>query len=223
MAAGSSLHPASVRRLRKCHLGNPALTSSLQPLRHAFAIEAGRLASDCGRRQVLKCIDVDGSEQAAIDLAGDQGNVLALIADVKRGSLRCKRVSGNQCGVTDPYFQSGAWVGRPDTGVSHAKNAGAGARGNRRRARFLRPVEREGNVATLALSGNQHANSWEGGKGLRMACKRIVGTAVDDPPAAAGSAPSRQVRYHFALCGRDPAVILPWICRNANQGFCAYV
>ncbi|MFV0370839.1 MAG: hypothetical protein ACK5JI_04255, partial [Azonexus sp.] len=63
----------------------------------------------------------------------------------------------------------------------------------------------------------------EGGKGLRMACKRIAGTAVDDPPAAAGSAPIRQVRYHFALCGRDPAVILPWICRNANQGFCAYV
>lgn len=89
-----------------------------------------------------------------LDQAGDNRHDAATGADVEVRRLRTEYVFAHARRVLDAHIEGTRWAGRPHAAVLGAERAGARPGRNLRGLRL--PVEREGNVAAVAASVDEH-------------------------------------------------------------------
>lgn len=136
------------------HIGNPVPLTPGQSISFAFTVERRRAPAQQRGLHVLKRVDADDRVEAPLDKAGDDRHDAATGADVEVRRLCAEHVLAHARRVLDAYLERSRRTGGPHAAVLGAERAGACPGRDLRGLRL--PVEREGDVAAMAASVDEH-------------------------------------------------------------------
>src|SRR5215831_10151657 len=153
-SANSLVRPAGLSA--EADIGNPVALPAREARLDILAFERSGRAAKPRRVDIFQRVDAHDRIEAIVDLAGDQWDCTATRADMEGRGLRPEGVFRNETGIADRDRQTRAGIGRPDSAMLDTEGAIAGAGGNL--VRVTLPFEPEGDVATVTLAVEKHAN-----------------------------------------------------------------